>query len=107
MTRLLSALLASTLLLLGPARAQSDVQKINEINSRAGRLLKASKFDEGIAELMKVFDIQPKDMGTAYNLACAYSLKADVDKSYEWLSKAADWGWGLGTGSVLGLEQLG
>src|ERR1700741_2569390 len=76
----------------------------NALNQQAVDLLKAGKYDEGIAVLMRIFEIPglKEDEDTAYNLACSYSLKKDVEKGFEWLEKAVDWGWGEGMGTLVG-----
>jgi len=57
------------------------------LNQKAIQSFGAKKFDEGIAHLMRALDLEPKDTGTAYNVACGYSLKGDVEKGLEWLGK--------------------
>jgi poly(3-hydroxybutyrate) depolymerase len=96
--------LAALVLVLAPfARAQEKEGK-ESLNQQAISALQAKKYDEGIALLTRILSIpgQEKDNGTAYNIACGYSLKADVEKGFEWLEKAVDWGWGDGTGTLVG-----
>jgi predicted esterase len=103
MKRWLTALAALVLVSL-PALAQ-DARKIEELNRKAIDALMGKHYDEGIALLKQVLELQPKDKGSAYNLACAYSLKGEVDPGFEWLGKACDWGWGAGVGQLAGQEQ--
>jgi len=72
------------------------------MNQRAVAALTAGKFDEGIAILTKALEAYPKDADLAYNVACAWSRKNDIDKGFEWLGKAIDWGWGKGNSQLVG-----
>jgi len=81
-----------------------DARKVSELNTKAIEALQAKKYDEGIKLLNEVLALLPKDKGTAYNLACAFSLKADIDGGIGWLEKAAEWGWGSGTGTIYGTQ---
>jgi predicted esterase len=74
----------------------------NVLNRKAIDALRAKNYDEGIAILQRMLDLHPKDKNTAYNLACACSLKGDVDKAFEWMGKACDWGFGPGKGNLDG-----
>ena len=85
-----------------PEKPVEKKESKDSLNQRAVQALTAKKYDEGISLLMKILESEPKDMGTAYNLACAHSLKGEVDKAFEWLGKAADWGWGTGSGQLVG-----
>ncbi|HKC25707.1 MAG TPA: hypothetical protein VKF32_13235, partial [Thermoanaerobaculia bacterium] len=76
------------------------------LNQKAIQSFGAKKFDEGIAHLMRALDLEPKDTGTAYNVACGYSLKGDVEKGLEWLGKAVDWGWGAGSGALINTNTM-
>ena len=83
-----------------PAFAQESQDRV-ALNKRAVEALTAKKYDEGIAILTKLLALTPKDASTAYNLACAWSCKGDVEKGLEWLGTAVDWGWGRGTGTLV------
>ncbi len=85
-----------------PEKQAEKPESRETLNKKAVDALQAKKYDDGIALLMKILETAPKDSNTAYNLACAYSLKGEVDKGFEWLGKAADWGWGTGTGTLVG-----
>jgi predicted esterase len=99
--RALTALVACLLVCTTELRAQGS-DDIDQLNQKAIDALQAKKYDEGIAILKQVLEKTPKERGTAYNLACAYSLKGDVDGGFEWLGRAVDWGWGSGTGQLVG-----
>jgi poly(3-hydroxybutyrate) depolymerase len=101
MLRLLALVSALLLALVsGPAFAQ-ETQDRDALNKRAIDALAAKKYDEGIAILTKVLAQTPKDAATAYNLACAWSRKGDVEKGLEWLGTAVDWGWGRSVGTLV------
>jgi predicted esterase len=104
MFRCIPALFA-LVLSITPAFAHPVQDDFAEINKKAVEALSAKKFDEGIVLLKRLFEIKPKDMGTAYNMACAYSLKNELDTSFEWMNKAVDWGWGTGQGTLVGATK--
>ena len=96
--------LVFSFLLVAPALAR-QTKDVTTLNREALEAITAKKYDEGIALLQKILELTPKDKGTAYNLACVCSLKGDVEKAHEWLSTAADWGWGGGRGSIAGSNK--
>ena len=89
----------------GQAKGEEKREDVQTMNRKAIDALRAKKFDDGIAILMRILEVQPKDKGTAYNLGCAYSLKGDVDKSIEWLGISLDWGWGKSKGRIDGSTE--
>ena len=80
MTRLwtLLALLALTISSFAQTPAPPDPRKLQELNTKVIAALTAKKYDEGIALLNETLALQPNQKGTAYNMACAYSLKGDI-----------------------------
>jgi predicted esterase len=63
--------------------------------------LTAGKHDEGIANFKRCIELNPAPDGTAaYNIACGYSLKGERDPAFEWLDKAAAWGFGNSDGTT-------
>lgn len=101
MLRLLALL---PLVLLTPFAGAQEKESKESLNQKAIDQLKAGKYEEGAALLLRIFELPglAKDPDTAYNLACAYSLKGEVDQGFEWLEKAVDWGWGEGVGQLVG-----
>lgn len=73
------------------AQEQSEYAKLQKQGVDA---INAGHFEEGIASFKKCFEIVPEDGTTAYNLGCCYSKKAEKDTAFEWLDKAANWGFG-------------
>src|SRR5262245_48000348 len=55
---------------------------------------KAGKYDEAIAGFKACLSLVPSDWSSAYNVACGYSLKKELDPAVEWLDKAIDLGFG-------------
>jgi len=97
-------LLLLAFVFLAPFAGAQEKESKDTLNRKAVEALQAKKFDEGIALLMKILETNPNDKDTAYNLACAYSLKAEPDKAFEWLDKMVAWGWGVGTGRIVGID---
>lgn len=104
MQRLWLLLAVLTLSLTGFAQTP-DPAKIADLNKRAIDALVAKKYDEGIQLFTQLLELRPQDKGTAYNLACACSLKGDVDAGITWLDKACTWGWGGGQGQIYGDQK--
>lgn len=55
--------------------------------------LTAGRLDESIASFRKCLELSPQDADCAYNMACSYTLKKDVDAGLEWLGKSIEWGY--------------
>jgi predicted esterase len=104
MSRIVTLLLALCLTL-APAAARPGPDNVQELNQKAIAALAAKKYDEGIALFQRILEIAPHNSGTAYNLACGYSLKNDLDQAYDWLDKASAWGWGSGESQLVGTTQ--
>jgi predicted esterase len=104
----LSALFALVLLALAPfgfAQEKQGKEDILTLNAKVIEELKAKKYDDAIADLMKILEITPRDKGTAYNLACAYSLKGELDQAFEWIDQGFEWGWGTGYSTIYGSTE--
>jgi predicted esterase len=52
------------------------------------------RHDEGIAAFTKCLELDPENGTCAYNIACGYSLKKEIEPAFEWLGKATDWWFG-------------
>ncbi len=56
--------------------------------------LTAGRLDEGIAAFKKCLELEPEDPISTYNVACGYAKKGEKDTVFEWLDKAAVYGFG-------------
>ena len=50
------------------------------------------EYDEAIAAFQKSIELGYRVDASAYNIACGYALKGDKDRAFEWLGKAAAYG---------------
>ncbi len=50
------------------------------------------RYDEAIAAFRKAIELGYREDASAYNIACGYALKGDADHAFEWLKKAASYG---------------
>lgn len=94
MTRLLALLLSCFLFSTTGAFAQ-NLEKYQEHFDQGIDALNEGRFDEGIAAFEQCLVIVPEDATCAYNIACGYSQKNEVDPAFEWLDNATDWGFGM------------
>lgn len=62
--------------------------------------LLAERHDDGIAAFKACLELRTEDPTCAYNIACGYSLKSEIEPAFEWLGKAADWGFGNSESSL-------
>ncbi len=60
--------------------------------SRGMRNHENGHYDEAIAAFRKAIDLGYREDASAYNIACGYALKGDKDHAFEWLRKAASYG---------------
>src|SRR5690348_14092841 len=84
------------------AQTPDDYQKSFDAGLDA---LTAGRYDEGIAAFKKCLELAPEEPICAYNVACGYAKKAEKDSVFEWLDKAAGWGFG-NQYDVTGLSNL-
>ncbi|MEP7266059.1 MAG: NINE protein [Saprospiraceae bacterium] len=64
----------------------------NIYKESAIRKYKEFDLDGAIEEFLKSLQIEPKDIATHFNLACAYSLTEQGEKAYYHLTKAVEYG---------------
>ena len=74
------------------AAGQDDDRTYEREFNRGAELLRARKYAEGIAVYESLLKVRPNDSPSAYNLACGHALAGDKAKAFEWLARAADWG---------------
>ena len=56
------------------------------------RLFREYDYDGAIAEFQKALEIEPDDIATHFNLACAYSLNEKAEEAFHHLDRAVDLG---------------
>ena len=91
--RTLVLLLLALVAFCAPSFAQEPSEYL-KLQKQGVDAINAGKFEEGIAIFTKCLELRPEDPFTAYNLGCTYAKKTDKDKAFEWLDKAAEWGFG-------------
>jgi len=103
-----AALLGLVVVALSPPSFAQEKEDYLALNRKAIDALHAKKWDDGIAILTHMLDVGAKEQrkGTAYNFACAYALKGDAEKAFEWLDKSIEWGWGTGRSSLDGSDKI-
>lgn len=93
MQRFWSSVLAS-LVLIGAAAAQDISREYTASAEKGIKALNAGQNDEGIACFKRCLELVPRDSTSAYNVACGYSKKGELDPAFEYLDKAAEFGFG-------------
>ncbi len=68
--------------------AQREVRKANPHKAEGIRKFKDYDYDGAIEEFRKALEIEPNDIATHFNLACAYSINERPEQSFEMLDKA-------------------
>jgi predicted esterase len=103
-----AALLGLVVVTLSSPSFAQEKEDYLALNRKAIDALHAKKWDDGIAILTHMLDVGTKEQrkGTAYNFACAYALKGDAEKAFEWLDKSIEWGWGTGRSSLDGSDKI-
>jgi len=67
-------------------------KKPNPHKKRGIEKYKDYDYDGAIADFIKALEIEPKDIATHFNIACAYSLNEETEKAFEHLDKAVAFG---------------
>jgi tetratricopeptide (TPR) repeat protein len=55
------------------------------------------RYDEAIAAFQKAIEAGYREAAATYNIACGYALKGDKDRAFEWLHRALDAGFEVGS----------
>ncbi len=63
-------------------------KKANPHKAEGIRKFKDYDYDGAVVEFEKALEIEPRDIATHFNLACAYSINERPDKAFEMLDKA-------------------
>lgn len=93
MSRWISILLA-LVALLAPVLGQTHTPAYVVELQKGIDALNAGKHDEGIAIFKRLLEKNPNDAVCAYNVACGYAKKGDVESAFVYLTQAADKGFG-------------
>lgn len=64
------------------------VKKANPHKAEGIRKFKDYDYDGAVVEFEKALEIEPRDIATHFNLACAYSINERPEKAFEMLDKA-------------------
>ncbi|MBI2194005.1 MAG: tetratricopeptide repeat protein [Planctomycetes bacterium] len=60
--------------------------------SLGNRYLSEQEFEKAEREYLKALKMDPRNSVAAYNMACVYSLKKDLDMAVHWLEKSVEYG---------------
>lgn len=80
--------------LVAPARAQAYPPGYKTEFDKGMAALDAGRNDEGIAIFKRLLERNPKDSVCAYNVACGYAKKKDIEPAFQYLTQAATLGFG-------------
>lgn len=108
MRTLLSLFTTVVLLSLAAVASPQEPDKAAEFQRHfdAGiQALTAGRNDEGIAAFTKCLELDPEHGVCAYNIACGYSLKKEIEPAFEWLGKATEWGYGDSAANIEHAEK--
>lgn len=73
-------------------RSINQRSKINDLKNKALKKYKVFDLQDAIDDFNQILSMDPKDSGTHFNLACAYSLTEQKEKAFDHLSKAVQFG---------------
>lgn len=102
MLRILAAFLA-VLSLCAPALSQSTNaadERITLLNRQVLEACQEKKYDQALRSLEELNTLQPAHAGNAYNFACVYSLRGNVEEGLSWLDRAVSCGFGGARASI-------
>ncbi|HMQ48646.1 MAG TPA: NINE protein [Saprospiraceae bacterium] len=74
------------------APTQREQQRPNPYKSSGIKKYKEYEFEGAIADFKLALEIEPRDIATHFNIACAYSLMEDATQAFIHLDKAVDYG---------------
>ena len=74
------------------SRSFQQKSKINDLKNKALKKYKDFDLQDAIEDFKQVLNLDPKDMSTHFNIACAYSLTEQKEKAFSHLSKAVEFG---------------
>jgi predicted esterase len=75
------------------AQGTADEQ-ITLLNRQVLEACQEKKYDQALRSLEQLNALQPEHTGNAYNFACVYSLRGNVEEGLVWLERAVSWGFG-------------
>ena len=87
-------LFATALLSLSALAQHPASDELRALTRQVYNAVDAQKWDEAITLMKRLDTMQPETLGNAYNIACMYSRKGDLEEGLAWLDKAVLWGWG-------------
>jgi TM2 domain-containing membrane protein YozV len=75
-----------------PTPPRQAVRPHNPYKSSGLKKYREYDYDGAIEEFLKAIELEPRDVATHFNLACAYSLNENTKKSLFHLDKAVEYG---------------
>lgn len=72
----------------------SGDEQITLLNRQVLEACQEKKYDQALRALEQLDALQPQHTGNAYNFACVYSLRGNVEEGLAWLDRAVAWGFG-------------
>lgn len=69
------------------------VDQYRKLGNEGYALLDESKVDSAVSKFQEQVNLVPAGRQGPYNIACAYARDGQVEKGFEWLTKAVDAGW--------------
>ncbi len=72
----------------------SGDEQITLLNRQVLEACQEKKYDQALRALEQLDALQPQHTGNAYNFACVYTLRGNVEEGLAWLDRAVSWGFG-------------